>query len=79
MKVVCCCVLILYFDTILTLKICHVFTAAASRKGKGKKAATASTATEDVSDFGKAVAALKSEGGKKKKRNPKVFNKLCQP
>ncbi|XP_065900945.1 protein mono-ADP-ribosyltransferase PARP3-like [Dysidea avara] len=49
--------------------------AAASGKGKGKKAAAAaadSKATEDVSDFGKAVAALKSEGGKKKKRSPKV-------
>jgi len=54
----------------------HLFTAATSGKGKGKKAAAASKDTEDVSDFGKAVAALKSEGGKKKKRNPKVSKKL---
>ena len=40
-------------------------------KGKGK---TDASASEDVSDFGKAVAALKSDSkdDKKKKRQPKV-------
>ena len=42
-------------------------------KGKGKKA-TAPAPSEDVSDFGKAVAALKSDSkeSKKTKRQPKV-------
>lgn len=44
-------------------------------KSKGKKDA-APTPSEDVSDFGKAVAALKSDNkdsDKKKKRQPKVL------
>lgn len=47
-------------------------------KGKGKKA-TAPAPSEDVSDFGKAVAALKSDskGSKKTKRQPKVQILAC--